>query len=172
MDFLELAEKRFSLRNYDPSRPVPDEIMNKILEAGRLAPTAVNFQPFKFLVVSSPEMLARVRPCYNKDWFGKAPHVLIVKGFHDKAWVRKYDGYNSIETDMTIAMDHIILAATFYGVGTCWIEAYDPKIIAEALDLKPNERVFAITPLGYPEGAFRNQAPKIRKNRDELVEYL
>ena len=62
MDFYELIRNRESIRNYDPTRPLSEEVMGRILEAGRLAPSAVNYQPWRFLVVSSPEMLAKVRP--------------------------------------------------------------------------------------------------------------
>ena len=126
MDFYKLIRTRESIRDYDTSRPVEEDKLGRILEAGRLAPSAANHQPWNFLVVSSPEMLSKVRACYQRDWFADAPNVLIVKGNKTDAWVRKYDGYNSLETDLTIAMDHIILAAEFENVGTCWIEAYDP----------------------------------------------
>jgi nitroreductase len=172
MDFYKLIRERESIRSYDPGRPVDSETLNRILEAGRLAPSAVNYQPWRFLVISSPEMLAKVRPCYGRDWFSDAPHVLVIVGNVDDAWVRKYDGYNSIETDLTIAMDHMILAAEYEGVATCWIEAYDPAKLREALELKENERVFSITPLGYPKEGFQKKRDKKRKPLSEIVEFL
>jgi nitroreductase len=78
--FLDLAESRKSVRGYDAHRPVPPEILDRVLDAGRLAPSAKNLQPWRFLLVSSPEMLARVRPCYERDWFQQAPHILVVTG--------------------------------------------------------------------------------------------
>jgi nitroreductase len=171
MDFHELVETRRSVRGYDPSRPLPDDLLNRILDAGRLAPSAKNLQPWKFIVVSSPEMLAAVRPCYEREWFRQAPHILIVKGDRNAAWVRSGDGWNSLETDMAIAMDHIVLAAHAEGVATCWISAFDPALLHKVLNLTPDEEVFAITPLGYasPDAATR---PKDRKPLDEVVEYL
>lgn len=171
MDFLTLASNRFSTRSFDIARPLTSEIMNYILEAGRLAPSACNKQPWEFLVVSSPEGLAKIRPCYPRPWFQNAPHILIIKGFKDQSWVRS-DGYNSLETDLTIAMDHMILAASSQGVGTCWIEAYDPLLLAEALSLKMNERIFAITPLGYPLHDWSPSNPKTRKPLNEIVHFL
>jgi nitroreductase len=172
MDFYDLIRNRESVRSYDPDRPLPDEVLMRILEAGRLAPSAVNYQPWKFLVISSGEMLAKVRPCYPRDWFSDAPHVLVVVGYPDKAWVRKYDGYNSIETDLTIAMDHLILAAEYEGVATCWVGAYDPDLLREALSLKENEIVYSITPLGYPKEGFKKKGNKKRKPMEEVVQIL
>ena len=146
MEYTDLIRTRESVRNYDPSRQVPKEILERILDAGRLAPSARNIQPWKFLVISSDKMLAKVRSCYSRDWFKDAPHVLIVLGLKDQAWVRSYDGYNSVETDVTIAMTHLILAAENEGVGTCWIEAYDPVLLKKALNLNENKVVFGITP--------------------------
>ena len=172
MEFTDLIRKRSSLRNYDPDRPVPGETIEKILDAGRLAPSAVNYQPWKFLVVSSPAMLEKVRACYHRDWYKKAPHVLIVTGFKDQAWTRKFDGHNSIETDAAIAMTHLILAAENEGVGTCWIENYDPLILREALNLNDNQLVFGITPLGYPEQGYKKDPEKKRKPLGDIAEYL
>ena len=172
MDFYKLIRERESIRNYDPDRPLDNDTLHRILEAGRFAPSAVNAQPWRFLVISSPGMLAKVRPCYGRSWFSDAPHVLVIVGKVDEAWVREADGYNSIETDLTIAMDHMILAAEYEGVGTCWIEAYDPHKLREALSLKDNEKVFSITPLGYPKKGFEKKGNKKRKELGEIVEFL
>ncbi|MBP1666164.1 MAG: nitroreductase [Bacteroidetes bacterium] len=172
MEFYNLILSRESIRNYDPDRQVPKQILEKILNAGRIAPSACNIQPWKFLVVSSPEMLEKVRACYSRDWFRDAPHVLIVIGLKDKAWKRSFDGYNSIETDVAIAMTHLILAAENEGVGTCWIEAYNPAILRKALSLSEDQLVFGITPLGFTKPGFYKNAIKNRKPLDEIVEFL
>jgi nitroreductase len=172
MDFYELIRNRESIRNYDIDRPLDQDTLYRILEAGRLAPSAVNYQPWRFLVISSEEMLAKVRPCYPRPWFHEAPHILIVVGYPDEAWVREKDGYNSLETDLTIALDHMILAAEFEGVGTCWVGAYDPDLLREVLDLKENEIVYSITPLGYPKEGFLKKGNKKRKPVDEIVEFM
>jgi nitroreductase len=172
MEFDELIRSRESIRNYDPGKPVPKEIIEKILEAGRLAPSACNLQPWNFLIIESAEMLKKVRACYNRDWFKDAPQILIVSGNRDKSWIRSYDGYNSIETDLAIALTHIILAAENEGVGTCWIEAYDPAILRSALELGRNEVVFGITPLGYQKEGFEKKGNKNRKPTADIVKYL
>ena len=172
MEYTELIKSRESIRNYDPDRPVDRNTLDKILEAGRLAPSACNLQPWKFLIVSSPAMREKMAQCYGRDWFHDAPHVLVMKGRKDQAWVRSYDGYNSIETDLAIAMTHILLAAENEGVGTCWIAAFNPTVLREVLQLEPDEVVFGITPLGYPKEGFRKKGKKSRKSLEEIVEYM
>jgi nitroreductase len=172
MEFNDLIRKRESIRNYDPDKPVPKDTLERILDAGRLAPSACNYQPWKFLVIRSPEMLARVRACYHREWYKAAPQILVVVGQKDIAWTRNYDGYNSIETDLAIALTHIILAAENEGVGTCWIEAYDPAMLRNALGLDKNEVVYGITPLGYPGKGFSRKGFKVRKPLNEIVRYL
>ncbi len=171
MDFYKLVRKRESVRSYDPDRPVEKNVLERILNAGRLAPSAVNYQPWRFLLVSSPEMLAKVRACYAREWFADTPHILIVVGKRDEAWVRKSDGYNSLETDVTIALDHMILAAEYEGVGTCWIGAFDPDALRNALSLADNEIVYSLTPIGYPKAGYTRREKK-RKPLAEVVEYI
>jgi nitroreductase len=173
MDFYEVINQRESIRNYDPLKPLTKEVYTRILEAGRVAPSAANKQPWRFLLISSPEMLAKVRPCYDWGaWFLEAPHVLVVEGNRQQAWVRPWDKYNSLETDLTIAMDHMVLAAENEGVGTCWIAAFKPDILRNALRLQENEIVYAITPLGYPKEGFKKKMAKQRKPFNEVVQIL
>ncbi|MBN2864192.1 MAG: nitroreductase family protein [Bacteroidales bacterium] len=172
MEYSDIIRSRESIRNYDPDRPVPEKILEKILNAGRLAPSACNCQPWKFLLISSPMMLDKVRSCYPRAWFKEAPHVLVTVGYRSLAWVRSYDGYNSLETDVAIALTHIILAAENEGVATCWIAAYDPIKLKNALDLESNMEIFGITPLGYPKPGFSKILIKERKSLKEIVEFL
>ena len=172
MEYNDLIRTRESVRNYDPNRLVPKEILERILEAGRLAPSACNYQPWKFLVISSSSMLEKVKACYPRGWLKDAPHILVSLGLKNQAWIRSYDGHNSIETDVAIAMTHIILAAENEGVGACWIEAYDPALLKQALDTDENQIIFGITPLGYPKPGFKKTLVKKRKPLEEIVEFL
>lgn len=88
MTFRDLAEARFSLRNYD-SRPVEQEKIDRLLECVRLAPSAVNFQPCVFYVVTDQVLLAQLQDCYNRDWFKTAPMCIVACGNHQQAWHRK-----------------------------------------------------------------------------------
>ena len=172
MEYNDLIRSRESIRDYDPGHKVSDETLQKILDAGRMAPSACNYQPWEFLVIRSPEILEKVRACYHREWYKNAPTILVVLGLKDKAWVRSYDGYNSIETDLAIVMTHLILATENEGVGTCWIEAYDPAILRKALELTDNQVIYGITPLGYPRKGFVKRGNKQRKGLEEIVRYL
>jgi nitroreductase len=171
MDFTRVVCERESIRSYDPNRPLEKQVLERILDAGRIAPSAANKQPWRFLLVSSREVLSQVRRCYAKPWFQEAPHILVVIGRPAEAWSRQ-DAWNSIETDIAIAMDHMILAAENEGVGTCWVAAYDPAVLRSALSLGPDDRVYAITPLGYPKPGFVKKGQKQRKNLQDVVRYM
>jgi nitroreductase len=172
MEYTELIRTRESIRNYDPNRPVPKEILVKILDAGRLSPSACNYQPWKFLLISSSSLLEKVRACYQRDWFKDAPHILVILGFKNQAWNRSYDGYNSIETDIAIAMTHIMLAAENESVGACWVEAYNPTLIKEAINPGENQLIFGIMPLGYPKAGFKKTFNKKRKSLEEIIDFM
>jgi len=172
MDLLELIKNRVSVRDYDPNKNIETESLYKIAEAGRLAPSAANRQPWKFLFVSSVEMLEKIRPCYHRQWFKNAPHILVIVGDKDQAWVRQADNYNALETDLTIAMDHMILAAESLGISSCWIAAFDNETLRNALKLTDNEIVYSITPLGYPGDGYEKSSKKIRKSIDEVAKFI
>lgn len=167
MEFSELIKRRYSVRAYKPD-PLEGEKLNQVLEAARLAPTAANKQPFQIIVIPTAGRQEELKRIYGRDWFVQAPLVLCACGLPDQGWVRRYDGENYTLVDVTIAMDHIILAATELGLGTCWIAAFDPAAAREVLGL-PNEVVpVAFTPLGYPDD---QPKPKKRKDLSDLVRY-
>lgn len=172
MEFNELLRTRESIRDYDPLKPVTNEVLETVLHAAHLAPSACNYQPWEFWVIRSSEMLEKVKACYHRPWFKDAPHIIVVVGYINKAWVRSFDGYNSLETDLAIAMTHLILAAENEGLGACYIEAYDPAILRKALDLNENQVVYGITPLGYQRQGFVKKGNKSRKALSEMVRYL
>lgn len=172
MDFLKLIGLRESIRDYNPNIKVEKSILLKIADAGRLAPSAANRQPWKFLIISSDDMLQKIRQCYHQQWYKNAPHILVVVGNKKKSWARQGDDYNFIETDLAIAMDHMILAAEAEGIGTCWISAFDNKILREALKLTDNEVVYSITPLGYQNEGYQKKGEKIRKPLGEVVMFI
>jgi nitroreductase len=170
MEFTDVLLKRESIRNYDPARPIAPEVLEKILEAGRLAPSAANYQPWEFWLISSPEMLEKVKPCYSRQWLADAPHILVVTGDLEQAWERE-DGFNSLQTDLAIAMHQMVLAATNEGVGSCWVTNFKPTVLREALGLKDSMKVFGITPLGYPREGFVSRTATMRKQLHDVVIY-
>jgi nitroreductase len=124
MEFTELIQERYSTRAYRPD-PVDAETLQVVLEAVRLAPTAANRQPFRLLVIPTAGREKDLRRIYNRAWFTQAPLVLCICSLPARAWVRM-DGKSYADVDVAIAMDHLILAATNLGLGTCWIAAFNP----------------------------------------------
>ena len=166
MQFSELVAKRYSVRAYKPD-PVEDEKLQLVLEAARLAPTAANRQPFQFIVVHTAGRETELGRIYRSPWFVQAPIVICACALHGQGWVRR-DGRSYCDVDVAIAMDHLILAATDLGLGTCWIGAFDPVATREILGLPDDVEPVAFTPLGYPADEPR---PKRRKPLEELVRY-
>jgi nitroreductase len=171
MEYFDLIRTRESIRNYDSERKVPEEVLEKILDAGRLAPSACNFQPWKFILISSKTILDRVKASYNREWLLGAPHILVVLGIRNQAWNRKYDGFNSVETDVSIAMTHILLAAENEGLGACWVANYDPTMLKEVIKPDTEQVIFGMISIGYPKPGFRKVSDKKRKRLSEIVEY-
>lgn len=166
MDFKDLAQRRYSVRSYQ-STPVEREQLLKVLGAALLAPSAVNFQPWKFVVVTDPELLAQLHGCYHREWFKTAPACIVAIGDHDKGWHRPTDGKDYTDMDVAIAVDHLMLAATEIGLGTCWICHFNAEKCAEIFDLPANFEAIAMIPIGYPNS--ETIPEKKRKTLDQTV---
>lgn len=168
MSFQELIRHRYSVRAYKPD-PVPDDLLAQVLEAGRLAPTAANKQPFRIIVIHTQGREAELNRIYHREWFVQAPLILCVCTVRAEAWKRTmYDGKSHADVDATIVMDHMILAAAELGLGTCWIAAFDPVAAREILALPPEVEPVLFTPLGFPAD---QPKPKERRPLSELVRY-
>ena len=168
MEYLELIRKRYSVRAYK-SDPVSDELLAQVLEAGRLAPTAANKQPFRIIVIHTKRREAELGRIYHRDWFIQAPLILCVCTVRAEAWKRAmYDGKSHADVDATIVMDHMVLAAADLGLGTCWIAAFDPAAAREVLGLPPEVEPVLFAPLGYSADQAK---PKERRPLAELVRY-
>ena len=159
--FLDLAEKRRSVRAYKPDE-VPEEMLQTVLEAGRLAPSACNKQPWRFIVVRSETVRRALGAAYAREWFWKAPLVIAVCILPKEAWTRSHDGKNYAMADGALAMDHLQLAAAELGLGTCWIAAFDPAAAREILNLPDGVEIVGMTPLGFPDV---EPSPRVRSRR-------
>ncbi len=166
MNFSELATKRYSVRAYK-SDPVPDDKLQQVLEAARLAPTAANRQPLQFIVIHTAGKEVELGRIYSRPWFVQAPLVICACGIPEHGWIRR-DDRRYLDVDIGIVMDHLILAATDLGLGTCWIAAFDLVAAREVLNLPDDVEPIVFTPLGYPDDQPRE---KNRKLLDELVRY-
>jgi nitroreductase len=148
MDFLQLAKERYSVRDYK-RQPVGDDTLRNILEAGRVAPTAANFQPQRFLVVSSDEGLRKLNKAGNTHG---APLAVVVCALADKAWQRPQDGHVMTDIDASIAAAHMMLQAWSEGVGSCWITWFDPAVVRREFSLPENVVPVNILAFGYADG--------------------
>jgi len=168
MDFYEVIRTRRSIRSYKPD-PVPDEVLMRVLEAARIAPSGSNRQPWKFIIVKDENLRRRVaQACRNQMFIAEAPIVIVACGYNIH-WNRGgYMGDLSMLIDVSIAFTHLILAARAEGLGTCWIGAFDNEEVKNLLNIPKEVNVVAITPLGYPKDEeFREPGP--RKPISEII---
>jgi nitroreductase len=151
-----------------PPVPIEEKKLEQVLEAGRLAPSACNLQPWVFIVVRKSEARRKLQSAYSRDWLATAPAIIAVCCEPEAAWVRSSDGKRHGDIDAAIAVDHMTLCAADLGLGTCWICAFDPARAREALELPPHLEPVALLPIGYPAAG---GMPKERKPLAELVRY-
>lgn len=147
MDLMNLLKERYSVRMFS-DKPVEDDKLNQILEAGRLAPTAVNFQPQRILALKSDDALAKLKNCtrYHFD----APAALIVCYDNTVSWKRGYDNHDMGEVDAAIVTTQMVLEIANLGLGTTWVGHFDPAAVVREFELTENIIPVAILPIGYP----------------------
>jgi nitroreductase len=190
MDVIAAIKKRRSIRSYKPDG-IPEDVLDKLLNVMRLAPSAKNRQPWKFIVVqdkATKEKLAEA--CSGQKWIADAPVVIVACGSEKEAAVRYYrdgqaiigvgwdieeqmkDGsieYEScVSIDLAIALDHLTLAAVEEGIGTCWIGALNEKQVKALLSVPDDMRAAIVMPIGYPVSW---PEPRPRKPIEEIVCY-
>lgn len=166
MELSHAIVSRRSIRKYQPAA-VPRAKLAAVLEAARQAPTAANRQPWKLYVVEDPVLRRELGKAYKNPWFYEAPMILVMCSLPKNAWSRA-DGKNYADIDAAIAFDHLTLVAHAEGLGTCWIGAFNPQVVKDALKLPAGEEPLAMTPLGEPAETPRQTT---RKPTDELVAF-
>jgi len=167
VDLFKLIKKRRSIRRYKKD-PVEKEKLDKVLEVARLAPSAANKQPWRFIVVMDPEVKESLRASYNSEWFVHAPVIIVACAVPEEAW-RRADGEEYWKVDVAIAMQNLVLASTKLGLGTCWIADFDEGAAKKALSIPEHVRVVAMTPLGYP--AIEKGPVTDRKPLDKIIHH-
>lgn len=168
-EFYALSEERYSCRSYSDAEVSADMIV-AVMDAVRLAPSACNRQPWKFLVAGSPELRDAACRSYGRDWIRTVPEIIVACGLHDEAWHRPCDGKDHTDVDLAIAIEHLCLTASSLGLATCWVCNFDPQVIRAAFGLPESVEPVALIPIGYPvQGA---EAPsKKRKAIDEILKW-
>ena len=171
-DFLSFAKERYSCRRLKGGE-VPEEILEKILEAGRCAPTAHNEQPFKIWVIRGKEALAAVKACAPFPFVEAVDCVLAVGTEPAKAWVRPFDGKNFADVDGSIVTTQMMLAVQDLGLATTWVGHFEAdKLKAAIPDMIPYNLI-ALLPLGWPaEEAKPSRLHDDRKPAADTIVYL
>lgn len=169
MEYFQLIKERYSVRTFS-QQAVEDDTLAAILEAARLAPTAVNKQPHRLLVLRGEANMEKLKSCTPYTFH--APMAIAVCYMKDEAWVRSYDNANSGLVDATIVGTHIMLAVHALGLGTTWVGHFEPAAFRKTFNLPDMAEPVAIFPIGHPaENA--SPAPKHNERRplDETVIY-
>lgn len=161
MDFLELAKNRYSCRSFSDKK-VEREKLDKILEAGRVAPTAVNLQPQRVLVLDEENRLKKLSECTPYGW--GAPLVLVICYDKDVSWKRRYDLKDEGIVDASIVTTHMMLEAYSLGLGTTWIGAFNPVKVREVYNIPENYEIVSILPIGYPSDDAKPSAMHSKRN--------
>lgn len=164
MNMLELSRQRFSARKFTDQKVSPSDL-DYLLECARLAPSAVNRQPWHFVVVESEEAKARLRQVYNREWFATAPLYIVCYAHTGRCWTRAADQKAHGDIDVAIAAEHICLAATERGLGSCWVCNYDPDLMRSLFPLPDHEAVVIL-----PVGHIAPDCPQKAKERLPLAE--
>lgn len=155
---IDIIRNRYSCRTY-LDKSVEEEKLLYLEECMRLAPSAVNLQPWKFRIVRSAEAIEKLRTCYHRSWFNEAPLYILASVMKDEQWVRR-DKKPHGDIDVAIAVEHLCLAATEQGLGTCWVCNFDAQRCHELFQMEETEEPIAIVPIGYPAPADVNRTTR------------
>ena len=170
MDFYAVIQKRYSCRAFSP-RAVEQEKINRILEAGHIAPTAVNKQPVHVWAVTNPNMQEAIKGVTRSNY--GAPLILVVGCRPSDAWVRRYDGKNGAEVDASIVATYLMLAAENEGLATLWVGSFDPALLKDILPDTAGYELVAMINVGYPaDGSEPSAMHGIRIPMEEFVTIL
>ncbi len=148
MDFFELAQSRYSVRSFS-DREIEPEKMEKILKAGQIAPTALNFQPQKIYILKSGDAIEKIR--FLTKYAYNAPVVLLVCEDEELAWHSRQDrGFSSGQMDASIVCTHMMLQAWELGIGSVWVRGFRADEVAKMFKLPESIKPVCLLPIGYP----------------------
>ncbi len=167
MDFIELAQRRYSVLEYE-HKAVEPEKLDKILEAGLAAPTACNNQPQRIRIIESEEDKQRLNKVVPSKYY--MPVALLVCYDKDQCWKRPFDGKESGEIDASIVTTHMMMEAADLNLGSIWVMHWDPNLMRKEFDLADNIEPVSLLILGYPsEKAFPRSGHYLTKELSEIM---
>lgn len=162
-----LITDRFSVRSFI-KKPVDRQTILEILETARYAPSAVNFQPWHFIVVNESDKLDLFHEVYPRNWFREAAAYIVVCADYQQSWKRRSDNKDFADVDVAIVTDHLVLKATEMGLGTCWVCNFDVNLARKVLQIPEHIEPVVIVPIGYTNA----EAPqKTRKPLSEMIHW-
>lgn len=167
MDVFEAITKRQSIRCFKPE-PVSDDSMKVILEAGRLAPSSLNKQRRRFIVVNDELKKARLADASQDQRFvAKAPTIIVVCS-DDNTEQKLANGVSSWVADTTLSVSFMMLAAVEKGLGSCWIGAFEEESVRQVLGIPQNIKICCLLPVGIPASRSKRTS---KKPLESLVSY-
>lgn len=170
MDFLDLAKTRYSCRSFDQTKEVEKEKLDKILDAGRVAPTAKNAQEQRILVVDAKKGKDKLEQITPFGW--GAPVMLIISFDKSISYKQAIAGFDFGYMDASIVTTHMILEATNLGLGTTWVGMFNPDKAKELYNIPESYEVVSVLPIGYPaEDAHPSRMHSDIKPKDETIFY-
>ena len=169
MDFIKLANERYSVRKFS-DKPIANDIIEKILDAGHIAPTGCNYQPQKILVINNEETLAKLKESTRCHF--DAPCAMLVCYDKTECWTRPYDGNQSGIVDASIVTTHMMLQAWELGIGSTWVMHFNPVAMRENFEIPENIEPVALLVMGYPASdAVPNERHTIYRPKEETIFY-
>lgn len=164
MHVIDAIKARRSIRKFQ-NKPIPTEKLEKILDAGRWAPSASNRQAWKFVIVQNIEKRKKLAEASrNRTFVGEAPTIIIAVSLNPD-YVMSC-GVPSYAVDISTALDHMMLAAVEEELGTCWIGAFHQQTVKNLLNIPEEYKVVALLPIGYPA---EKPEPRPRKSLNQII---
>ena len=157
-ELLQVIYRRRSIRSFQ-RKPIPKDVLNAILEAGRLAPSAHNRQPWHFIVVTKPELKRKLIFSSWNSFMEDAGAIIVGCGYTGEKWA---------VVDVAIALENMVIAAEALGLGSCWIGYFTESEVKKALKIPENLKVVAMIAIGYPA---EKPEPPPKKSLEEIVHY-
>jgi len=158
MSLLDVIFRRRSIRRYE-NKPVPKEVLKNILEAGRLAPSANNAQPWHFIVVTDSKIKHELAKGRWNRFIKDSAFTIVGCGYKHNKWST---------IDVTIALENMVIAAEAQGLGSCWIGDFKEEEVKKLLDIPDDLKVVALVSFGYPA---ERPSPPRKKSLEEIVHY-
>ncbi|NLZ94978.1 MAG: nitroreductase [Bacteroidales bacterium] len=173
MNINKLFLERKSVRSFS-NKEVDKKTILELFDATRLAPSAVNYQPWRFFICSSEEIKQQIIESYPRSWFKTAPLYIVACTDKSQSWKREADNKDHGNIDVAIAVTHLTLKATELGLGTCWVCNFDAKVLSDTLNLDKALEPVAIIPIGYPseKELLKEDRAKKRKSVEEFTEWM